>query len=101
MVFCICCENAEIEQHQPPAMVKAFLLHDNSVAVVGASTFSITTLNELFDGYLFQAINEGQITAGDIFVFAKSQLVKNHPDLNTYQTVMMYMLFGDPSAEVI
>jgi len=103
MVFCVCCKNAEIKNRGHDTVVEAFLLEGKCIAVLGASDYMPTPPNDKFDRYLFQAIlNEGQVTPGGIFQTAKSLMVQNSlDDQDSSQVVNMYMLFGDPSAEVI
>lgn len=103
MVFCICCQNAWIDDPQTETVVEAFLREGKAVAVLGASRNSPTYANNDFDEYLFQAIMDGgEVTPGRIFQRAKTMMVLNHANSTTHeQDVVMYMLFGDPTAKVV
>jgi hypothetical protein len=100
MVFCICCQNAWIDDENTETVVEAFLRKGKAVAVLGASRNSPTRANNDFDEYLFQAIMDGgEITPGLVTMRAKTMMVLNHPNSVPHELdVKMYLLFGDPTA---
>ena len=102
MVFCICCENAWIDDQATEVVVETFLREGKCVAVLGASRDSPTYANNDFDEYLWQAIMDwAEVTPGGIVQRAKALMVQNHGNSTTHQQdVIMYMLFGDPTAKV-
>ncbi|HMN01996.1 MAG TPA: C25 family cysteine peptidase [Geobacter anodireducens] len=102
LVFCICCQNAWIDDQATETVVEAFLRDGKCVAVLGASRNSPTYANNDFDKYLWRAIiDHGEVTPGGIFQRAKALMVQNHGTSTSHQQdVVMYMLFGDPTARV-
>jgi hypothetical protein len=102
LVFCVCCENAWIDDQATETVVETFLREGKCVAVLGASRDSPTYANNDFDKYLWKAILDyGEVTAGGIFQRAKALMVQNHATSTSHQQdVVMYMLFGDPTAQV-
>lgn len=101
MVFCICCQNAWIDDNNTETVVEAFLRGEKTVAVFGASRNSPTYANNDFNRYLFRAIMDGENTPGRIVQRAKTLMIANHGNSTTHkQDVIMYMLFGDPTARV-
>ncbi|HLN89999.1 MAG TPA: C25 family cysteine peptidase [Candidatus Binatia bacterium] len=102
MVFCICCENAWIDNPDMETIVETFLRKRKAIAVFGASRDSPTYANNDLDKYLFQAIAKGETTPGGIVQRAKTLMVLNHPNSTQHQAdVAMFMLFGDPAAQVV
>ncbi|HHL33364.1 MAG TPA: hypothetical protein ENJ30_03265 [Desulfobulbaceae bacterium] len=101
MVFCIACQNAWIDDPNTETVVETFLREGKAVAVLGATRSSPTYANNDFDKYLFQGVMEGEISPGRIVQRAKTLMVLNHGNSSTHQQdVVMYMLFGDPTAKV-
>lgn len=102
LVFCICCQNAWIDDQATEVVIETFLRAGKCVAVFGASRNSPTYANNDFDKYLWQAIMEwGEVTPGRIVQRAKALMVQNHGNSTTHQQdVIMYLLFGDPTARV-
>lgn len=101
MVFCIACQNAWIDDPNTETVVETFLREGKAVAVLGATRSSPTYANNDFDNYLFQGVMEGEISPGRIVQRAKTLMVLNHGNSSTHQQdVVMYMLFGDPTARV-
>ncbi|MFN8464341.1 MAG: C25 family cysteine peptidase [Caldilineaceae bacterium] len=102
MVFNICCENAWIDDQTTEVVVETFVRKDKCVAALGASRDSWTHPNDEFNKYLWQAIMDGEVTPGGIVQRAKALMILNHGADQDYQEeVIMYMLFGDPTAKVI
>lgn len=101
MVFCICCQNAWIDDPQTETVVETFLREGKTVAVFAASRNSPTYANNDLDKYLFQAVMDGETSPGRIVHRAKTMMVLNHGNSTMHQQdVVMYMLFGDPTAKV-
>jgi hypothetical protein len=101
MVLCVCCLNAEVDDQSTEAVVETFVKSEKCVAILGASRKSFTDANNDFDQYLWQAIMDGRaVTPGDIVNRAKALMVQNYSDDYHWKNVVMYMLFGDPSAKV-
>jgi hypothetical protein len=101
MVFCICCRNAWIDDQSVEVVAETFLRDRKCVAVFGASRDSPTYANNDFNKYLWQAIMDGEVTPGNIVLRAKALMVQNHANSYTHnQDVVMYMLFGDPTANI-
>lgn len=102
LVFCVCCQNAWIDDQGTEVVVETLLREGKCVAVLGASRNSPTYANNDFDKYLWQAVmNGGEVTPGGIVQRAKALMVQNHANSTSHQQdVIMYMLFGDPTAEV-
>jgi hypothetical protein len=101
-VFCICCENAWIDDTGVETVVESFLRQRKAVTLFGASRDSPTYANNDFDKYLFQAIMDGATTPGEIVQRAKTQMILNHPTSDEHRAdVAMYLLFGDPTARVV
>lgn len=102
MVFCICCQNAWIDDANTVTVVERFLREGKAVAAFGASRNSPTYANNDFNKYIFQAIMDGETTPGRIIQRAKTLMIANHGNSTTHkQDVVMYMLFGDPTAKVV
>ena len=102
MVFCICCQNGWIDDNAVEVVAETFLRDGKAVAVLGASRNSPTYANNDFDKYLFQSIMEGETTPGRIVLRAKALMIVNHANSSAHeQDVVMYMLFGDPTAPVV
>ncbi len=102
MVFCICCENAWIDDQTTEVVAETFLREGKCVAVLGASRDSPTYANNDFNKYLWRTIIDyGETEPGDIVKRAKVLMVQNHGTSDTHKSdVIMYMLFGDPTARV-
>jgi len=102
LVLCICCQNGWIDDQATECVVETFLREGKCVAVFGASRNSPTYANNDFDKYLWRAIMDyGEVTPGGIVQRAKALMVQNHANSTTHQQdVIMYMLFGDPTARV-
>lgn len=113
LVFCICCSNAKIDDAQDAytgldSFVETYLGASGPVevprcvAIIGATRESPHLANNDFNRYLWQAILQGEKTPGGIFQRAKALMVQNHPKSDDHtKNVWMYMLLGDPAAEVI
>lgn len=102
LVFCICCQNGWIDDQNTECVVETFLREGKCVAVFGASRNSPTYANNDFNKYLWRAImNYGEVTPGRIVQRAKALMVQNHANSTTHQQdVIMYTLFGDPTARI-
>jgi hypothetical protein len=102
MVFCICCENAWIDAQGVNVVVETFLRDGKCVAIFGASRDSPTYANNDFNKYIWRAIMDyGETEPGGIIKRAKALMVQNNGTSNTHKSdVIMYMLFGDPTARV-
>ena len=71
-----------------------------AISFLGASAPSYTTVNHVFDKYLWEGIHQKKITKiGDIFVWATLELYRNKPDRHTITNILEYLLLGDPSAD--
>jgi hypothetical protein len=103
LVFCICCQNAWLDDQSTECVVETFLREGKCVAVFGASRNSPTYANNDFDKYLWRAImDSGEVTPGGIVQRAKALMVQNHANSTSHQQdVVMYLLFGDPTAKVM
>ncbi len=102
LVFCICCQNGWIDDNSLEVVAETFLRDGKAVAVLGASRNSPTYANNDFDKYLFQAIMDGETNPGGIVKRAKALMIANHANSSTHeQDVVMYILFGDPTAPVV
>ena len=102
LVFCICCQNGWVDNNSITTMAEAFIREGKSVGVVAATRNSPTYANNDFNKYLFRAImDNGNVEPGKIFNYAKNLMILNHPNSIYHQRdVVMYMLFGDPAADV-
>jgi hypothetical protein len=102
MVFCVCCQNAWIDDNNVEVVVETFLREGKAVAVIGASRNSPTYANNDFDKYFFKAIMNGATNPGSIFNQAKALMVANHSNSTEHMAdVVMYMLFGDPTTQIV
>lgn len=103
LVFCICCQNAWIDDQGTEVVVETFLREGKCVAVLGATRNSPTGANNDFDKYLWQAVMDwGEVTPGGIVQRAKALMVQNQSGSVAHQEdVVLYMLSGDPTAKVI
>jgi hypothetical protein len=103
MVFCICCENAWIDDQSTEVVAETFLREGKCISVLGATRDSPTEANNQFNKYLWQAIMDyGEVTPGGIVQRAKVMMIQNYGNDKAYQEdVVMYMLCGDPTARVV
>jgi hypothetical protein len=103
LVFCVCCSNAWIDDPETETIAETFLREGKCVAVIAASRFSKRVANDDFNRYLWQSVMEGgETTPGGIFQRANTLMVQNHENsANHMKTLVMYMLFGDPAAQVM
>jgi hypothetical protein len=103
MVFCICCENAWIDDQTTEVVVETFLREGKCVSVLGATRDSPTYANNQFNKYLWQSIMDfGEVTPGGIVQRAKVMMIQNYGNDQNYQdAVVLYMLCGDPTASVV
>ena len=103
LVICVCCQNAWVDDQSTECVAETFLREGKCVAVLGASRNSPTYANNDFDRYLWRAImDHGEVTPGGIVQRAKALMVQNHANSSPHeQDVVMYMLFGDPTANVV
>ena len=103
LVFCICCQNAWIDDQSTEVVTETFLREGKCVAILGATRNSPTYANNDFDKYLWQAVMDGgEVTPGGIVQRAKALMVQNQSGSVAHQEdVVLYMLFGDPTAKVI
>ena len=103
MVFCICCENAWIDDQATEVVAETFLREGKCVSVLGATRDSPTEANNQFNKYLWQAImGYGEVTPGEIVQRAKVMMIQNYGNSPVYQEdVVLYMLCGDPTAKVV
>lgn len=103
MVFCICCENAWIDDQTTEVVAETFLREGKCVSVLGATRDSPTYANNQFNKYLWQAIMDyGEVTPGGIVQRAKTMMIQNYGNYQDYQEdIVMYMLCGDPTARVV
>ena len=103
MVFCICCENAWIDDQTTEVVAETFLREGKCVSVLGATRDSPTYANNQFNQYLWQAIMDfGEVTPGGIVQRAKTMMILNYGNVTEYQQdVILYMLCSDPTAIVV
>lgn len=102
MVINVACQNAWFDDQGTECLAESFLRNRKSVAVIGATRNSPTMANNDLDKYFFKSIMDyGEVEAGRIFYRAKWLMVLNHPGSASHeQDVVMYELFGDPTAMV-
>lgn len=101
MVFCICCQNAWVDDQATEVVAESFLRNGKCVALIGASRNSPTYANNDFNKYLWTSImDSGEVTPADIFKLAKTLMIQNYNDDYHNQDVVMYSLYGDPTAAV-
>ncbi len=83
-------------------VVEAFVREGKCVATLGASRDSPTQANNDFDVFLWNAVmDSGEVTPGAMVQRAKAMMIANFPNSNAHKLdVEMYMLFGNPAAEV-
>lgn len=103
MVFCICCQNAWIDDQATESVAETFLREGKCVSVLGSTRNSPTYANNQFNKYLWQAIMDyGEVTPGGIVQRAKALMIQNYGNDAVYQEdVVLYMLCGDPTAKVV
>lgn len=102
LVFCVCCKNGWIDDQAVECVAETFLREGKCIAVFGASRDSPTYANNDFDKYLWRGIMDyGEVTPAAVVQRAKALMVQNHANSTEHQQdVIMYMLFGDPTAQV-
>lgn len=97
-VLSIACNNCGI--HKADCLGVEWVRQRKAISFLGASAPSYTSVNHLFDKYLWEAIHKGKISkAGDIFVWATLELYRNRPDQYTATNILEYLLLGDPTAD--
>ena len=97
-VLSIACNNCSI--HKSGSFGVEWIKQLKAISFLGASAPSYTTVNHVFDKYLWEGIHQKKITKiGDIFVWATLELYRNKPDRHTITNILEYLLLGDPSAD--
>ena len=75
-----------------------WMINKKAASFLGASSPSYTTINHIYDEYLWDAIeNEGIENICDIFQWATIKLQANNPGEATNHNIYMYLLLGDPT----
>lgn len=103
MVFNICCQNGHVDNSSTGVSVaESWIRNRKAIATLASSRDSWTYPNNDFSKYLFEAIMEGHNSAGKIMLRAKTKMVLNHSTSDAHMdNLVMYNLFGDPTANVI
>lgn len=97
-VFSIACNNCAI--HQSSCLGVEWMRQLKAISFLGASAPSYTTVNHVFDKYLWEGIHQQKLTkAGDIFVWATLELYRNRSDKYAVTNILEYLLLGDPTAD--
>jgi hypothetical protein len=107
-ILSICCLNNDLDNYtepgwppyQPPCFGINWIKDEKAITFLGASRPSYTSVNHLFDKYLWDGIiNEGLSKAGNIFNWGTTKLYLNNPGQSTKHNIYMYLLLGDPTAD--
>lgn len=97
-VLSIACNNCGI--HKSDCLGVEWIRQLKGISFLGASAPSYTTVNHVFDKYLWEGIHSRNLTKiGDIFVWATLELYRNRPDKYTVTNILEYLLLGDPTAD--
>lgn len=100
IVLSIACNNNNL--YVDECLGACWLRHEKSVAFLGASNPSYTTMNHYYDKYLWEAIyNQKLSVIGDIYVWATLKLYQNHKGTTTEVNIREYLLLGDASADYL
>lgn len=101
-VLNICCQNGWVDDNTLETISETFIRHRKAVAVFASSRNSWTYPNNDFIKYIFDAVMTGHAyDPAAIIRYAKMKMVRNHPTSNYHHdNVVMYNLFGDPTAHV-
>lgn len=100
LVFSIACWNAHIDM-DGECFGETWIKNEKAITFLGASRPSWTFPNHDFAEYLFDAIiNQGITQAGYIMNWAKTKLFLNYPKSTARDNIRMYLLLGDPCADV-
>lgn len=102
LVFNICCQNGRVDNASGVSVAEAWIRNRKAIATLASSRDSWTYPNNDFAKYLFEAVMEGHNSAGKIILRAKTKMVLNHSTSNGHMdNLVMYNLFGDPTANVV
>lgn len=98
-VLSIACSNNRI--HKKNCFGIAWIKNLKAVSFLGASAPSYTTVNHIFDKFLWEEINKKEFTTiGDIFLNATIRLYKNYKNERCAMTnILEYILLGDPTSD--
>ncbi len=102
LVFNICCQNGHVDNASGVSVAEAWIRNRKAIATLASSRDSWTYPNNDFAKYLFEAVMEGHNSAGKIILRAKTKMVLNHGSSDGHMdNLVMYNLFGDPTANVV
>lgn len=102
LVFNVCCQNGHVDNSTGLSVAEAWIRNKKAIATLASSRDSWTYPNNDFAKYLFDAIMEGHNSAGKIILRAKTKMVLNNSTSNAHMdNLVMYNLFGDPTANVV
>lgn len=102
MVFNICCQNGHVDNASGLSVAESWIRNRKAIATFASSRDSWTGPNNDFAKYIFEAIMEGNNSAGKIVLRAKTKMVLNHSTSNGHMdNLVMYNLYGDPTANVV
>jgi len=98
----ICCENGWVDDPGVETLAEALIRKGKALSVLAASRDSWTYPNNDFAQYLVDAVLRAGLTRpGDIVKYAKTHMIVDHPNSAEYaDDLVMYNLFGDPTANV-
>lgn len=98
-IFSICCSNNDMGQKD--CFGVAWMKKHRAITFLGASTPTNTSLNNLLDKYLWEALNRQNLTnIMEVFAWAVTALYKNDPRSEaTKFHIQQYLLLGDPIAD--
>lgn len=104
IVLSIACNNNNL--YVSECFGACWVRNEKSVAFLGASNPSYTTINHYYDKYLWEAIYNNNLSViGDIYVWATIKLYQNNKGKNTQslaeKNIREYLLLGDVSADYL
>ncbi|OPY53001.1 MAG: Peptidase family C25 [Methanosaeta sp. PtaU1.Bin112] len=100
MVWSLACWNNDIDM-DGECFGEAWIKNMKAITFFGASRPSWTTENDSFNKYIFDGIvNQGLTKAGDIMNWAVTKLFSNLKNDCAIDNIRMYLLLGDPTADL-
>lgn len=100
IVLSIACNNNNLYVNE--CFGACWVRNEKSVAFLGASNPSYTTINHYYDKYLWEAIYDKKLSViGDIYVWATLKLYQNNKGTYTEVNIREYLLLGDVSADYL
>lgn len=100
IVLSIACNNNNL--YVKECFGACWVRNQKSVAFLGASNPSYTTVNHYYDKYLWEAIYDKDISViGDIYVWATLKLYQNNKGTTTEVNIREYLLLGDATADYL